>query len=230
MGWIITLGILGLLAVLPLGVGVKYDAAGPLVKLIAGPVKITLFPRNKKAKQVPEKPKDKKQEKSKPVKKKASGKKKTEASRKSSQKKTNPAKTGKKESTEEKSGGSFTDFLPLLKVVLELLNAFRRKLRVDRLEMKLVMAGDDPCDLAINYGKAWAAVGNLMPQLEKVFVIKKRDIDVACDFTTSKTTIYVCMDLTITLGRVLVLAVVYGFRAIREFLKIYNKRKGGASK
>ena len=112
---------------------------------------------------------------------------------------------------------------------MDLLNDFRRKLRVDLLEVKLVMAGDDPCDLAMNYGRAWTAIGNLLPRLENVLVIKKRDIDVTCDFTTYKTTIYVRLDLTITLGRILAMAVVYGFRAVFEFLKIKNKRKGGAS-
>ena len=62
MGWIITLGILVLLAILPLGASVKYDADGPLVRLIAGPVKITLFPRPKKPKKE-KKPKEAKKEK-----------------------------------------------------------------------------------------------------------------------------------------------------------------------
>ena len=69
-----------------------------------------------------------------------------------------------------------------------------------------------------------------MPRLEKVLVIKKRDIDVECDFTASQTTIYARLDLTITLGRILAIAVVYGFRAVVELIKIKNKRKGGASK
>ena len=219
MGWIITLGILVLLAILPLGASVKYDAEGPLVRLIAGPVKITLFPRT------PKHQKEKKQkepEKVPPVKKKAAA-----AAAKKPEKQTTAAQ---EETAEKKAGGPVTDFLPLLKVALDLLNDFRRKLRVDRLEAKIVMAGGDPCDLAINYGRAWTAVGNLMPRLEKVLVIKKRDIDVECDFTASKTTIYARLDLTITLGRILAIAVVYGFRAIVELLKIKNKRKGGASK
>ena len=217
MGWIITLGILVLLAILPLGASVKYDADGPLVKLIAGPVRIKLFPRPKKPKKE-KKPKEAKAEQ-KPVSKSA-GKK------ESPQKKTEAANA----EPEKKSGGPVTDFLPLLKVALDLLNDFRRKLRVNRLEVKVVMAGGDPCDLAINYGRAWTAIGNLMPRLEKVLAIKKRDIDVECDFTASETTIYARLDLTITLGRILAIAVVYGFRAVAELIKINNKRKGGASK
>ena len=220
MGWLIALGIVVLLAILPLGASVKYDADGLLVKLIAGPVKTTLFPRPKKPKKE-KKPKE---------------------AKKSPEKKENPAPAAPKEPVKEqpaavqektekmKSGGPVTDFLPLLKVALDLLNDFRRKLRVDRLEVKLVMAGGDPCDLAMNYGKAWAAIGNLMPRLEKVLVIKKRDIDVECDFVASTTTIYARLDLTITLGRILAIAVVYGFRAVVELIKINNKRKGGASK
>ena len=218
MGWLITLGILVLLAILPLGVSVKYDAKGALVKVIAGPVKITLFPR-------PKKPQKEEKSKKKPKKSKAASDKADSAPAKAPK-----AESAKEETEEKKSGGPVTDFLPLLKVALDLLNDFRKKLRVDRLEAKLVMAGGDPCDLAVNYGKAWAAVGNLMPRLEKVLVIKKRDIDVACDFTASETTIYARLDLTITLGRILAIAVVYGFRVIVELLKIKNKRKGGASK
>ena len=50
MGWLITLGVVVLLAVLPLGVNVNYDSRGPLIRIIAGPVKITVFPLPKKEK------------------------------------------------------------------------------------------------------------------------------------------------------------------------------------
>ena len=127
----------------------------------------------------------------------------------------------------EKKNGSLTDFLPLLYTVLDFLKDLRRKFRVRDLRLLLVMAGDDPCDLAINYGKAWAAVGNLMPLLERIFVIKKRNVQVACDFLQNQTRIDLKIDITITLGRLLGLASVYGFRVIREYLTIMNHRKGG---
>ena len=58
MGWWITLGIVTLLAILPLGVRVLYDADGAVVKIVLGPVKITVFPRTEKEKKPPkEKPK-----------------------------------------------------------------------------------------------------------------------------------------------------------------------------
>ena len=223
MGWLITFGILFLLAILPMGVSVKYDEDGAVVKVIAGPVKITLFPRPKKDK------KEKKQKIKDPE------------SPKEPEKQADPAKTEqpvkepsskaeKKEKPAKKSGGPITDFLPLVQIALDMLGAFRRRLRLNVLELKLIMAADDPCDLAVNYGRAWAAVGNLMPRLERVFVIKKRNIEVECDFEASQTRVTAQLDLTITLGRIIATAVVYGVKALIEFLKIKNKRKGGASK
>jgi len=133
---------------------------------------------------------------------------------------------GASQQTEKKSG-SLTDFLPLLYTVLDFLKELRRKFRVRDLQILLVMAGDDPCDLAVNYGKAWAAVGNLMPLLERVFVIKRRNVQVSCDFMQNQICIELKIDITITLGRLLGMASVYGFRVIREYLTILNHRKGG---
>ncbi|MBO4938389.1 MAG: DUF2953 domain-containing protein [Oscillospiraceae bacterium] len=223
MGWYITLGIIILLAILPLGVSVKYDADGPLVKLIAGPIRVTLFPRPKKKqkKEKLQKPRSEKPKKEKPAKQKP---------QKQSAKHAVGGTAGKDAKPDKKKGGSITDFLPLVKTVLDFLGDFRRKLRVNVLELKLIMAADDPCDLAINYGRAWTAVGNLMPQLERVFVIKKRDIQVECDFTERETKVIARLDLTITLGRLLAAVFAFAFRALVQFVKIMNKRKGGAVK
>jgi len=213
MGWLITLGVIVLLAVLPLGVSVRYNSEGPLVRVIAGPVRITVFPLPKK---------EKKKKKSEPS---------PEPKPAAEPAPQNPAPPSKprEEKPREEKGGSFLDFLPLVKLVFEFLGDFRRKLRLNNLELKLIMAGGDPANLAINYGRAWAAVGNLMPQLERLFVIKKRDIEVECDFTGTETLVIARLDLTITLGRILSLVFVYAIRAMIEFLKIKKKRKGGAA-
>ena len=50
MGWLIALGVLAFLALLPLGVRVKYDADGAAGWALLGPVRIRLFPRPKKEK------------------------------------------------------------------------------------------------------------------------------------------------------------------------------------
>ena len=217
MGWLITLLILILLGILPLGVSVIYDEDGAVVRVIAGLLKIKVYPLPKKEK------KEKKPKKEKKQTKKQTGKKaeKTGDQTASEGKQKESGKT-------KKSGGPVTDFLPLVKVVLRFLDGFRRKLRLDVLEVKVIMAADDPCDLAVNYGRAWAAVGNLMPQVERIFVIRKRNIEVECDFTADRTRVLARLDLTITLGRILGLVFVLIGRAAVELIKIMMKRKGGA--
>ncbi|MBQ8834952.1 MAG: DUF2953 domain-containing protein [Oscillospiraceae bacterium] len=215
MGWLIALGVVTLLAVLPLGASVRYDAAGLVAKIILGPLKITVFP-------LPKKEKKEKKKKPEPAQK-------PEEPKKPAPKAPQNPPPPPEEKPKEDKGGKLTDFLPLIKVALDLLNSLRRKLRVDVLEAKLILAGGDPCDLAVNYGRAWAAVGNLMPQLERFLVIKKRNVEVECDFTASETLITARLDITITLGRLLALVTVFGIRAVKEFLKIKKQRKGGAN-
>ena len=218
MGWIITLCILFLLAILPLGVSVVYNSDGPLVKVIAGPLKIKVYPQRKKTKKEKKKTEPKKAE--------------TEPAEKAEEslpKPPQPPKPEKGDGKKEK-GGSLLDFLPLVKLALSFLGDFGRKIRLNVLELKLIMAASDPCDLAVNYGRAWAAVGNLMPQLERLFVIRKRNVEVECDFTASETLVIAHLDITITLGRLLALVVLYGIRALIEYFAIQKKRKGGAVK
>ena len=215
MGWWITLGILFLLAILPLGVSVHYNADGPVVKLILGPIKLTVVPAKKKPK---------KEKKEKPQKEKTP--KKTPEPKPKQVGADAPPAEPKPETKEQ--GGSILDFLPLVKTLFDFLGDFRRKLRLDNLQLKLIMAGGDPYNLAMNYGKAWAAVGNLLPKLEQWFVIRKRDIEVECDFVATKTTVIAHLDLTITLGRLLAAVFKFLIKALIQFLRIMKKRKGGA--
>ena len=217
MGWLIALGIVLLLAVLPLGVRVRYNSDGIVVKIIAGPVKITLLPRPKKNK--------KEKKKKEPKKKKGQA-----ADQEADLPKPPQPPKAPKEKKPKEQGGSLLDFLPLVQTALDFLDDFRRKIRLDNLYLRLIMAGGDPCDLAVNYGRAWAAVGNLLPQLEKWFVIKKRDIEVECDFEASQTLVIAHLDLTITLGRLLAAVFKFAVRALIKYLKLKKKRKGGAVK
>ena len=203
MGWLIALAVLVLLAILPLGASVLYDEDGPRVRIVAGPLKIQVFPLKK----------NQKKDKSKKAKPKGQ---------------TKPKAAAEAAAPKPKSGGSWTDFLPLVRIALDLLNDLRRKLRVDHLKLHLTMAADDPCDLAVNYGRMNASLAGLIAQLERFLVIKKRDVHIGCDFTASQTLILARLDLTITLGRILSIAVHYGVRALITFLKIKKQREGGA--
>ena len=96
------------------------------------------------------------------------------------------------------------EFMAELKTTLELFWALRPKLRIKRLVLRLVLAGDDPASVAMQYGGAWAAIGGLFPVLDGGFTIKKHDIAVNCDFSNgSSTTLEVRLDIAIGLGRLI---------------------------
>ena len=251
MGWWIALAVLVLLAAMPLGVSVVYDADGPLIKVIAGFLRLKIFPaKKKKEKTKKEKKKDSKTTKKTEEAAAADPQKPTEednpAAKETAQEGKTEPDSGEKpaqstaghklsdkakaeEAARKKKGGSVLDFLPLVKVGLDFLGEFfGKKLHVNCLELKITLAGGDPCDLALNYGRAWEAIGNLWPRLEQMMVIQKRDINIQCDFEGDKTLIYTRLDISITLGRLLGIAVRYGWRALVTFLKIRKKRKGGA--
>jgi hypothetical protein len=132
-----------------------------------------------------------------------------------------------KENNETK-GGSYRDFQPVVRTVVDFLGEFRQKIRVKRLELKVVLAGGDPSDLAVNYGRAWAALGNLIPQLEKLLVIKKRNLEVECDFIAEETLIYARIDATISVMKTMHLLSKHGIKILKNLLELKKLRKGGA--
>ena len=205
MGWLIFLAILIGLGCVPLGVRLRYDEDGPLAAVLLGRLPIVLYPLPgwlKKLTSREKKDGEKKPKKEKP-------------------KKEKPQKDTVGEGPQ---GGSWKKFLPLVRLGLHFLGDFRRKLRVNRLVLRLTLAGDDPCDLAVNYGRAWAAAGNLLAAMQRVFVIQKRDVEVQCDFLGEETKVVFAMNLTITLGRILGLLVKYGIRAVAILLKMKNQK------
>jgi hypothetical protein len=228
MGWWIALGVLVGLMILPLGVSVIYDAAGVRVRVIAGWIRLTVFPMKKKEKK-PEPEKKQTPEKETPQEepKELPKQEKSDNPPKKVEKQKNPKKKAK--AAEEAPGGSLLDFLPLAKLALKMVGElFGKTLHIDVLYLKLTMAGDDPCDLAVNYGKAWAALGNLWPKLDDLLTIKKRDVQIQCDFEGCETLVNARVDLTITLARLLGLLLGYGARMAWTLLKILSNRKKAA--
>lgn len=194
MGWLIGLAAVIATLFLPLGFSAIYRQSDPGVWLLIGPLRLRVYPGNKKDKK-PQKPK-----------------------------KTTSADKHK----DETKGGSYRDFLPVVRTIVEFLGEFRRKIRVRRLELKVVLAGGDPSDLAVNYGKAWAALGSLLPQLERLFVIKKRNLEVECDFIAEETLIYARIDATISVVKTLHLLSRHGIKILKHLLELKKLRKGGA--
>ena len=124
--------------------------------------------------------------------------------------------------------GNLQNFWLTVRTILQFLEEFRKKIHVKNLEIQLVLAGDDPSDLAVNYGRTWAAVGSLIPVLEHYLTIKKQNIQVKCDFEAEQTQIFARLDATISLIRAVHLLSKHGIKSIKQLLELKKLRKGGA--
>ena len=108
-----------------------------------------------------------------------------------------------------------------LRLLLELLGGLRRKILIRKLKLHAVFGGHDEADAALNYGKAWAAIGTVMPLLEACFRIKKRDVGAFLGKDEKAIRLYAEACATLTVGQILHLAIY----ALVRFLKIYKTNK-----
>lgn len=198
MTLLVIFAVLVLIGCIPVGVDARYSADGVFLTAKLGPFRLQLLPQKPK-----KKPKKRKPQQKQP--------KKTPAKAEPQEKKPNPLLSG-----------GVDGLMQLLDLAFGTLGDLRRKLRVNELTLYVLIGGaDDPAKAAMGYGRAWAAIGAITPSLERLFVIKKRDIRPALDYTISNTQVDAHLVTTITIGRSLALALRAGIR----FLKILNERK-----
>ena len=203
---LVILAVLVLIGCIPVGVDAAYNESGVLLSAKIGFFRLQILPAK------PKKPKKTKQEK--PA--------------------VSPAPSAAPDAPTAETApkkklalpGGLNGILRLANLALSTLGDLRRKLRVEELTLHVTFAGDDPADAALHYGQAWAAVGALMPALDRLFVIKKRDICPILDYTREQMSVDAHLILTITIGRALAL----GLKAGLGFLKLLNdSKKGGAN-
>lgn len=135
------------------------------------------------------------------------------------------SKAGKK--TAKSQGGKITDFIPVAKAIYAFLNCLRKRIVVTNLRFKITLAGSDPCDLSVLYGRTWAAVGAFQPHLNRFLKIRKQKINVQCDYTAEHTTVLCYVDTSISIVRLLNLILKHGTKISDEYEKMKNQRKGG---
>ena len=159
----IVFAVIFLLAFLRFGVYAEYGANGFLVKVRVGPFSVRVYPSKAKKK----KPKDKKKKKKK-------------------------EKAGKlKDEPDAEKPSKIETVLEVIKAVKNTLSRIRRKLLIKKLTIRFVAAGEDPAKTALAYGAVSAAFSNLVPVIENMFRIKRRDIRAFADFEASEPSIYV---------------------------------------
>ena len=194
--WIVLalLALLTLLNLLRVGVSAGYEAQAFSVSARVGPLTIPVWPRPPA-----EEPKKPKKEK--------------------------PPKEPKapQEQTKEKEL-DFDTILALAKLALKAAGSFRRKLTVELFRLVFVAGSSDPYETAMQSAYVQAALGGLRPLAERALHIQERDVQVGADFTADKPRIEARLTLTIRIGQIVVIGVVFGV----GYLKLMLQKKKAA--
>lgn len=185
-----------LVCLLRVGADVSYEDDVLTLKVVAGPVTLTLLPKKPK----PEKKKKPKKEKKK-------------------------KKPEKEDKPKEKSKLSLSFLFGVAKLALQAVNTFRRKLHVDVFRLVFIAGGSDPYDVAMLAGRVRAALDGLYPLARRALIIRERDVRVGADFMAEKPAVAGRLKLTIRIGQVLGIGIVFAFRALVLLLKDKKKQK-----
>lgn len=197
---IIILLVLTVILLIPLGVDGGYRQDTLIIGLKIGPFNIKLFPDKNKGRRlfVPSKQKKK--------------------------------KAGKKEAADHtldgiieklRSRSERKKFLDILKLGLESLARFRKKLSIDYLRIRVTIATDDPFKTAMSYAGASIIANSFFPLFDEAFNIKERDFGIFSDFVSDKTAVDVWLTATFNLLDMFYIGIMFGI----DILKLKNKQK-----
>ena len=196
-----------LICLIPADLLVKYDHEKLYAQAKIGPVRLSLYPP---------KPKDEAKE----FRKREKKRKKQEKAKKKKQKKSGAAAAPEK----KKKKFSRDMIKPLLRAAKDLLGGLRRKLIVRNLTLHVTYGGEDAAEAAINYGRAWAMIGCIMPILENTFRLQKRDVDARLDYDLKKMMLFLQLEIRLRIGAAIGLALRIGFRLMRDLSKNKNDK------
>ncbi len=204
MVFLIILGVLvfliALIMIIPIGFDAGYEQGKIHAAVKAAGVKIQLFPRRKKPDSGEPKPPKKKKEK-KP-------------------KKARKAKEPKEEKPKEKKRLDITleEILDLLKAVLDGITYFNDRIRVDRFVLHLTVAGYDPYNVAMAYGRINAWLSGCAPLFKKLNA-KNSDVWTAVDFIDDWPHVDFAIAMSFRIGTLFAMGIRTGVGALKVLLR-----------
>lgn len=141
----------------------------------------------------------------------------------SKEKKQEPVKKTKTDAA--KKGGRLRLALDFIPVILDTVRRFFRNLRVDQLEINLVVCAPDPGDAAMRYGEANALLGSIWQPMLQTLRIKQAHAHVDVDFDATQSVLYIFSSLSLTIAQALALVLVFGGKALQILVQNKNTRR-----
>jgi len=137
-------------------------------------------------------------------------------------------KKSAKEVQIKERGAALELFWEIFDQFLEVGSRFKRKLRIDFIQLHITWGAKDPADAAIGYGSAQGVLHIILPLLEVNFKVKETAATVDIDYTLEKPTVYVKVACSLTVMQAITLGVYAGRKALTGYLR--HKRRNQPKK
>lgn len=116
-------------------------------------------------------------------------------------------------------------YFPLVKASMELIPDVMRQVVIDELKIYVTLNDDDPADLALHYGQAWAAIGWLLSCITSLFRLKRQDVRPIIDQMSENFSLQASVKVRVSLWK----ACWVGIRFLKRYLRFElanNTNKG----
>lgn len=210
----------------PYGVDAGYEQGLAFLRIKAGPLHLQLWPKKPPTERQLAR-KRKKQAKAEAKKKAAEAKKESENKAKSAD--SAPQGTHETITVKEKTKWDLDMILALVKMGMHAIRRFFRSFTIDFFKLHYTLAGNDPYNVAMQYGQACAAVEELPALCGRVIRVRRSDIALSCDFVENKPAIQVRLVLTVQLFKLVHMAAAFLVEYIAWKIKSRREKKAAAS-
>lgn len=192
--WILlaVVGVFGLMLLLPICLYIEYLDEEMFVRLGIGPIRVRLLPPKKRHK-----------------------------AKKEKRELPECAASAKKKRTIQSIYAEAKRYIPLVKTVLSMIPDTLHAAVIDKLTVYVKLCDDDPADLALHYGQAWAAIGWIVTTISNTCRLKQQDVRPVMDTRVNGFALEAAVKVHLTGWRVCGLGV--------KFLKRYLQRRKSAA-
>ncbi len=99
----------------------------------------------------------------------------------------------------------------LIKSIIAALGQVVKRIRINKLILRIVCADDDACDAAMSYAKTSSVVYALYGYLDTIARVRRKSVSVECDFLRDESEIEFTLDISVR--------IFYIFKALLTFLR-----------
>ncbi len=130
------------------------------------------------------------------------------------------------ETNQKQKGGDLNYFISLIRLGVKTAGKLLSNVRIHKLKIDATIASKDPFQTAMMFGGSGAAVGILLPLIEKNFKLEKHTVNVYADFESDEPKLVLFADCSVLVFHLIAIALCFAYNLWKnQKMKTSVKRK-----